>query len=362
MAVNNRVYYACQSVQIAGPSGSTGATNTVYDTVQGLQSVGIETNFNLEPIYQMGQLDLYENFEDIPDVSVSLNKALDGMPTIYSMAMGTGTLAAVAENRCSVRLTIHPDTDVSATGTPIAVCQIEPAYLSSVTYNFPSDGNFTEDVTIVGNNKSWLSSASATSRGAGMRPAADNPNSGAGIVRRQMFDQDNSLLPTVVATTDPKRTQASGGIPNVSKIQSINISMDLGREEIYSLGQRLPYTRFVDFPVEVTCAIETIAATGDMVGAAETETACSNPKALLDKQIFIKLCDGSSYDLGPKNKLQSVSYEGGDTGGGNATATYNYLTYSHFTHIPPNDAAAGSNVNTAGYEYSDVVSDLDYRA
>ena len=232
---NNRVYYACQSVQIAGPSGNNGATNTVYDTVQGLQSVGIETNFNLEPIYQMGQLDLYENFEDIPDVSVSLNKALDGMPTIYSMAMGTGTLSSVAENRCSVRLTIHPDTDVSATGTPIAVCQIEPAYLSSVTYNFPSDGNFTEDVTIVGNNKSWLSSASATSRGEGMRPAADNPNSGAGIVRRQMFDQTNSLLPTVVATTNPERTQESGGIPNVSKIQSINISMDLGREEIYHL-------------------------------------------------------------------------------------------------------------------------------
>lgn len=360
---NNRVYYACQSVQIAGPSGSLGAVNTKYDTVQGLQSVGIETNFNLEPIYQMGQLDLYENFEDIPDVNVSLNKVLDGMPTIYSMAMGTGTLSAVAENRCSVRLTIHSDTDVSATGTPIAVCQIEPAYLSSVTYNFPSDGNFTEDVTIVGNNKSWISSASATSRGAGMRPAADNPNSGAGIVRRQMFDQARSVLPTgAAASPETKLTQGSGGIPGVNKIQSINVSMDLGREEIYSLGSRLPYTRFVDFPVEVTCAIETIAATGDMAGAVESETSCANPKALQDKQIKVVLCDGSSYDLGEKNKLQSVSYEGGDTGGGNATATYNYLTYSHFTHIPPNDDAAGSNVNTAGYEYSDVVSDLDYTA
>jgi hypothetical protein len=364
MAINNRVYYACQSVQIAGPSGATAAHNAKFDTVQGLQSVGIETNFNLEPIYQMGQLDLYENFEDIPDVTVSLNKVLDGMPTIYSMAMGSGELAAIAENRCSVRLTIHSDTDTSATGTPIAVCQIEPAYVSSVTYNFPSDGNFTEDVTIVGNNKSWVSSASATSRGLGMRPAADNPNSGAGIVRRQMFDQANTSLPTgAAAIPETTVTQGSGGIPGVSKIQSINISMDLGREEIYSLGSRLPYTRFVDFPVEVTCSIETIAATGDMAGAEESEAACNNPKALMDKKIDILLCDGSRYDLGSKNKLQSVSYEGGDTQGGNATATYSYLTYSHFTHMPPNDANAASNVNQAGYEYSDVVSDTtDYRA
>ena len=86
MANNNRVYYACQSVQLAGPSGTNAPANTAFTTIQGLQSVGINTNFNLEPIYQLGQLDLYENFEDIPDVEVSLNKVLDGMPTIYSMA------------------------------------------------------------------------------------------------------------------------------------------------------------------------------------------------------------------------------------------------------------------------------------
>lgn len=367
MANNNRVYYACQSVQLAGPSGTNAPANTAFTTIQGLQSVGINTNFNLEPIYQLGQLDLYENFEDIPDVEVSLNKVLDGMPTIYSMAMGTGDISAVAENRCSVRLTIHDDTASDAAGAAIAACEIQPAYLSSVTYNFPSDGNFTEDVTIVGNNKSWLdltsSQPSATDIGAGMRPAADNPNSGAGITRRQMFDLSRSKLPnsgTAGGADAITVLSASGGIPNQSKIQSISMSMDLGREEIFTLGQRLPYTRFVNFPVEVTCDIETIAATGDMVGATETETACSNPKALTDKQIKVMLCDGSSYDLGKKCKLQSVSYEGGDTGGGNATATYSYLTYSHFTHFPANDTGAGSNVNTAGYEYTSVVSDVDF--
>lgn len=367
---NNRVFYACQSVQVAGPSGTNAAANTAFTTIQGLQSVGINTNFNLEPIYQMGQLDLYENFEDIPEVEVSLNKVLDGMPTIYSMAMGTGDISAVAENRCSVRLTIHSDTASDAGGAAIAACLIEPAYVQSVNYSFPSDGNFTEDITIVGNNKSWLdlssNQPSATDIGAGMRPAADNPNSGAGIIRRQMLDLGRSKFPnsgTVAEGATPADASVitnSGGIPTASKIQSVSMSMDLGREEIFSLGSRLPYTRFVNFPVEVTCEIETVAATGDMVGAVESESSCANPKALMDKQIKVMLCDGSSFDLGKKCKLQTVNYEGGDTGGGNATATYSYLTYSHFTHFPANDAEAGSNVATAGYEYGDVVSDDDF--
>jgi hypothetical protein len=373
MATNNRVYYACQSVQIAGPSGANtpDPTNHLFSVIQGLQSVGINTNFNLEPIYQMGQLGLYDNFEDIPDVEVSLSKVLDGMPTIYSLAMGTGSLSSVAENRCGVRLTIHSDTDVGATGNAIAACLIQPAYLSSVSYNFPSDGNFTEDVTIVGNNKIWLDLSSNQTNASNLDSQASNnaplytdPNEGAGIVRRSMLrltGTNASKFPNGAVTAPAtKSSQNAGGIPSVNSIQSISISMDLGREEIYSLGSRLPYTRFVNFPVEVTCDIETIAATGDMVGATETETACSNPKALVDKEIKIGLCDGSFFDLGVKNKLQSVSYEGGDTGGGNATATFSYLTYSHFTHMPPNDALAGSNVSASQADYGDFVEDTDF--
>ena len=81
---NNRVYYAVQGVRLRGPSGTNVAPkNTGWDRIQGLQTVGINTNFNLEPIYQMGQLELYDNFEEVPDVEVSLNKVFDGFPLIY---------------------------------------------------------------------------------------------------------------------------------------------------------------------------------------------------------------------------------------------------------------------------------------
>lgn len=364
MAINNRVYYACQAVAINGPSGQDSLVeNPDFDTVHGLQSVGINTNFNLDPVYQLGQLDLYDNYEDIPDVEVTLNKVLDGQPTIYGMAMGTGTLTSLANHKCGIRLTIHPDTDVSATGAPIASCEIMPAYLQNITYSFPSEGNFTEEVTLIANSKRWLNATELGAIGTAHQPAQDNPNLGAGIARRQMLRLDSTTVLPTGLSVDPETatTAGSGGIPHVSRIQNVTVSMELGREAIYSLGNRIPYTRFVNFPVEVTCEIEVIAATGDMVNASELNTTCANPKGLMDKQIKFTLCDGMMIDLGSKNKLQSVNYTGGDTGGGNATATYSYLTYSHFTYRVPDDTNNYSTVGDGAVTYSDVVEgDVDF--
>ena len=331
MANNNRIFYACQSVEINGPSGTVTSENASYDVVQGLQSVGMTTNFNLEPIYQLGQLELYDNYEEIPEVEISLNKVLDSRMTIYGMAMGTGALVDLANNRCGVKLKLFSDSDSNNAGTPVAEVECVPAYLSSVTYSFPTEGNFTEEVSLVSNDKVWAASLSATANEnklTGTRAEV----SGLGIARRGLIS--SLVLPTGgnAAVTG----SLSGGIPNGMKIQSMNISMNLGRESIFKLGQRTPYYRYVNFPVEVTCEIETVAGDGDLVGVAgSTDTACANPKALTNKRISIELCDGMKIDLGDKCKLTSVNYAGGDTGGGNATVTYSYQTFNTFTYSPP---------------------------
>jgi hypothetical protein len=345
---SNRIYYACQSVQLAGPSGTKRTFNTDYDTVQGLQSVGMQTNFNLEPVYQLGQLSLYDNYEEIPEVEITLNKVLDGMPTIYEMSMGSGSLADLANNRCGVKMLLYPDTVTSATGVPIAVVECTPAYLSSVTYNFPTDGNFTEEVTLVSNDKTWASALSST----GTAPSVDVP-SGLGIMRRGLWSVANTILPTGgtgVGNTLDKQS-ASGGIPGGIKINSVKVSMNLGREQIRELGSRTPYYRYIKFPVEISTDIEVTANTGDMVGVSgSSNTSCSNPKALSNKSIKIALCDGMSIDLGSKNKLKSVNYNGGGTDGGNATITYSYTTYSDFIFTPP---ASGSGYAPIGF--TDVI-------
>ncbi len=332
---NNRLYYACEAVQINGPSGISNK-NSAYDTIQGLQSVGINTNFNLEPIYQLGQLDLYDNYEEIPEVEISLSKVLDGQPTIYMMAMGTGNLVSLANNRCGVRLLLYPDTNTTADGTPIAAVECAPSYLSSVSYTFPTEGNFTEEVSIVSNDKTWLTGLSAIS-GAPASSSAVGP----GIARRGLWDKSATIMPTGTGG-DMSFQSASGGIPANMKLQSVKVSLNLGREQLRELGSRTPYLRYVKFPVEVTTEIEVTANTGDMVGVAgSTSAACSNPKALTDKAIKIALCDGMTLDLGAKNKLTSVSFNAGDTGGSNATITYSYRGYSAFTYVGPTGTSAG---------------------
>lgn len=334
---NNRLYYACEAVQINGPSGIS-SKNPAYDTIQGLQSVGINTNFNLEPIYQLGQLDLYDNYEEIPEVEISLSKVLDGQPTIYQMTMGTGTLVSLANNRCGVRLLLYPDTNTTADGIPVAAVECAPAYLSSISYNFPTEGNFTEEATIVSNDKTWLTGLTALTGSPASSSAA-----GLGIARRGLWNKSATVMPTGnTGVGDMSLQSVSGGIPGGMKLQSVKVSLNLGREQLRELGSRTPYLRYVKFPVEVTTEIEVTANTGDMVGVAgSTSTACSNPKALTDKAIKIALCDGLTLDLGAKNKLTSVNFNAGDTGGSNATITYSYRGYSAFTYYGPTGTSAG---------------------
>ena len=64
--VNNRIFYAAHQVSIA--DNDNGFTFATSEAVNGVQSVGITTNFNLEQLFQLGMLGLYENIEWIPDV------------------------------------------------------------------------------------------------------------------------------------------------------------------------------------------------------------------------------------------------------------------------------------------------------
>ena len=342
---NNRVYYAVQGVRLRGPSGTNVAPkNTGWDRIQGLQTVGINTNFNLEPIYQMGQLELYDNFEEVPDVEVSLNKVFDGFPLIYQMAQGTGALVEIANNRCGVQFAVFADTANAATGTPQTLLEIEPAYVSSATYTFSTEGNFTEDVTIVANDKSWITPANwgdytaqvgIADAGFGFRVSP----TGFGIARRQQIQLDNCILPT--GGVDSNDYQKGGFDPN-AKINSVTITANLNREEIRTLGERTPFLRYINFPVEITAEFEITATSGDMVGLpADANAVCANPKALENQAIKIALCDGTFFDLGRKNKLTTVNMAGGDTGGGNATISYSYTTYNDFIFHPGTGKAPG---------------------
>lgn len=351
---NNRIYYAIQQVEL-GPSDGPIKVN-------GLQTVGITTNFNLEQVFEMGQLAIYQNVENVPDIEVTLNKVLDGYPSLYTLATEKGSTVAanlVASSptipgrqnaRTDMILSVYKDTEVSATGTPLSAVVCSGMYVSSVSYTFPVDGNFTEDVTLVGNNKAWGASTSGKFGGNN-----DSPKATQGVGRRQFLNMGKCVFPTQIPgiakqSGNPAAAQFAGentkigsGSGFATHFQNITVSCDFGREAIQELGTFAPYHRFVTFPVEVTCEFEVVAGDqGDQIYATEDgyygangqpysgNSQCDVRKNLLDQTIFLETCEGTRIYLGKKNKLTSVNYTGGDTGGGNVSVTYSYSTFNDF--------------------------------
>lgn len=333
MAFNQRIFYACQAVAIA-PRGTI--TLTANHVAHGVQSVGMTSTFTLDQIFELGQLEIYENVEEVADIEVTIEKVLDGYKTIYNLATNgaCGTdLVTAASTRCDVHVAIFDDALSNATGNPRNVCMNSGMAVSSVSYNYSVDGNATESVTLVGNDRFWNSTTAGvigtspstiwgttditgSGTGAGF-DGTDAPPSG--VVRRADVDLTGSTLPAEVKSQMGNDAVGLGGNYHV---QSISVSADFGQELIQELGRFGPYTRYATFPVEVTSDFEVIATSGDLINVS------GNAPNLAPRNIIIRDTAGTVINLGTKNKLTSVSYSGGDTGGGNATVTYSYSNFN----------------------------------
>jgi len=394
MSSNNRILYSCQAAAIANKGApeilgsglrSVGrnplekAINIVHsdknfgEMVHGLQSVGITTNFNLEQVFELGQIEIYENIEGIPDVEVTMEKTLDGYPLMYLMA-STGVtstnasgLLARSKEQCDVRLGIfgeESDNVASAidnNGDAEVEVYMSGMYISSIGYTFPVDGSFTESITLVGNNKEWLTGANTkltdevvTDFDGNDSPLALAAGSG-GVQRREDLLLEYSVLPEGIdgvkgtgvgnaykvvdgAVTDPSaathtevtKFKESGLAVHV---QNVSINTDFSREDVFELGRKNPYYRPAAFPVEVTCEIEAVTTSGDFITALEDgDPAINNTAAsgnnTSEENIHFVLRGGYSFDLGKKNRLSSVSYGGGDATGGNVSCTYSYTNFN----------------------------------
>jgi hypothetical protein len=384
---NKRIFYASQSINIQPVSTGTADPINYRDPTHytqfgngsswvvplGLQSAGVSTTFNSEPVSQLGTLQVYSQTETSPEVEVTLSKVLDGTAPLYSICTAkvnesdtselksiNADITEVSSNMVNVRIAVTKDTGAAATGTANYYTLCERMYLSSVSFTFPVDGNATEEITLVGTNKSWNSGPltlpgdnNGTPYGTGTEAVVSRQYiSVTGTDTAATRDSNgkisvnpaNSILPTRL----PKYIINGVSQPH---LQNITINANFNRENINELGFFGPYYKYTSFPLEVTSEFEVIAVSGDLVSANDFEykdnegndmttfsctTKYDNVK---DEEIVVKVCGniaGSNLylDLGKKNKLTSVNYTGGDTGGGNATVTYSYQTFNKFNVIP----------------------------
>lgn len=330
---NNRIFYAIHQVGMR-PLGSTGS----FSALHGVQSVGITTTFNLEQVFELGQLAVYENIEGVPDVEVTMEKVLDGYSPIYlhaTQGASAATLVGRSNRRCHVALSIFKDTDESASGAPTSEVEMSGMYVSSVGYNSTTDGNATESVTLVGNNKVWVKSGSGFQFTGAFSGNNDSPMalSGSGGVNRRedVLFNDFTRIPQDIYGISSSGTNNKTNGQYGAHITGFSVNAELGREEIFELGRKAPYFRYVRFPVEVTTEITAVAVSGDLVDAKEEAV------NLTDRTIKFQLREGLKLNMGTKNKLSSVGYSGGDAGGDNVELTYTYTNFNDLTVQHPQD-------------------------
>jgi hypothetical protein len=204
-------------------------------------------------------------------------------------------------------------------------------YVSSVAYSYSVDGSATESVTLVGNDRFWNNETAGVIAtlaptgiwtGVGTNPTTnidgtDTPLSG--VVRRVDVDLEGSTLPDEIKY---QQSDDATGLGGGYHVQSISVSTDFGQENIQELGRFGPYHRYATFPIEVSSEFEIIATSGDLINVS------GNAPNLSDNTIIIKDTAGTVLNLGTRNKLASVSYSGGDTGGGNATVSYSFQNFN----------------------------------
>lgn len=394
---NNRIFYAIHSVAIK-ENGSTPTNEIVpiipgvdvapsgrWEVVRGAQSVGMTTTFNFEQVFQLGQIEIYEYVELEPEIEFTIERILDGTKPLWLMCTGPRGAAAdlvtrTASYKVDVAVPVYPDSQTRSTGLPISMVYGSGMFVSSVTYTFPVDGNFTESLTLVGNDKIWSDFELAGDpyptnglrpTGVGGEPTGPAPIFdlgsdqtqlgfpsgalslaglgqghpggtdafttaagedalviGSGVQRRESFSLTDSRLPTEIPGVTASGTL--GGL--VEHIQTVTVSTDLGREDIFELGKKRPFFKFVTFPIEVTCAIEVITSQGDLIDAISKEPdQCTRFNNTVNQAILLKICDGLQIDLGSKNRLQSIDWGGGEAGGDNVTVTYNYQNFNELS-------------------------------
>ena len=229
--------------------GTEVTTDGSWVVPRGIQSVGFSTSVAFEPMFQLGQTEVYGRMEtQSPQVECTISKAIDGSQMLYTTLNGghananNKAPAELASNQVEIALGVYAESVPYASGNTQAAVYCSGMYVSNLQIQLPLDGVATEQLTLVGDTRKWMDSTNpiagylgATSRGvlgSGSAPSA---------YQRWTLDTAGSTLPL--------------GVKDYP-LQSINVTMSIGREVIQELGTRGKYCRYATFPFEVTSEFE----------------------------------------------------------------------------------------------------------
>lgn len=346
---NKRIFYAIRQAGFA-PLGSR-----TYTALKGVQSAGMSTAFNLQQVFELGNLQVYQQIEEIPEVTLTLTKVFDGQESLYHRATHGATGNSLIERsnvRTSAAFSLFSDLQGAASGTPVSSVEMSGMYWEGLSISCDVEGNFQESLNLVGFNRTWQTGQPFAFSGAFTDTEIA---SGIGVQRRQHLIFDYTGGSPVLDVNGAASNTASGTIlgPDIfgisssgtnnrdangdfgAHIQSISVNVGLSRTNVLEMGRRGVFTRFTNFPVEITTEITALSTGGDQVSATEAGILPGGTN-LTNRTIKLSFAQGDIINLGTNNKLTNVTVNGGDAGNNdNESLSYSYITFNSFTWTSP---------------------------
>lgn len=361
----NRVIYSMEQGGFA-PQGTTD-----FVEIHGLRSIGSNVGLNKTALYELGQRLKYASIEEVPEIELTLEKQCDGTPLLWHQATvgcSAQTLEARALTQNDFCVSIFDESAGRATGTPVAELHVSKVVPTQSTINVQLDGPVTENLTLSGIERTWVDVAgggSATFAGKFATGTDVAPNvlqgssvawdaltgSPTGVDSNGMSVAWQTVLPREIrgiSATGVNPADANNAPYRVVPVQSIQVSANLGRDQLRQLGNKFPYQRSLQYPIEVTTEIEVLDRGGDFISVTIAGGTNGAPAGRNTAYQTIRLvfADGTRVDTGVRNELTGFVRQGGDAqqGGSNATVRYTYTgdSYEVYSPVDPSNPAPPS--------------------
>jgi len=314
--VIRRTYNSCSSLASTA-GGVTGSVAYPPELYRYFQSVGVNSTIEYEQLFELGRVGLYENLDGLPVAEITVEKAMDDEEALGLFRQGGGNTSAIEDSTFQIEMELRkPGVGGCGAYTASGFVNVEGAIMTNYSMNWNVEGPLTESATYEAYDIGW-SSGNTT----------DLINDTNGLDAQQAYP-DTSGIRTREHATEIRN-------PMGGYVQSVTFSVDLSREDVFTLGNKTPTIRSVQTPLQCTAEFECVADSASAYGLGFSSVN-ETTQGLEYRGIGRTLTAGVSCpsDAGatvkwlkiPNAYLTNTTYNV-DTGGGNATINHTFTNY-----------------------------------
>lgn len=328
-----RVFYACQAISV----NSSSAETTLPKYLAGIQTASLTSNSDFVQINQFGMIDVLQNLENNTTVECTIESAvLNNRRSLFDI------FGKYAQSANHMYFSVYPDITgietnpyVDSTASVPQTILLDAPYITSFSFNLSTDGFATESVTLSTNSiraKDGVDLGAANTNGISTRYFQ-----GSGFLRSDAYLRVSGHAAPWTDTSSgfDSNTKWSTGV-YYDKLQSVSISLDVGREDLFKLGQKAPYYKAAQFPLETTLEYviaDNYADGGGMPSIDPVRLGANS--GVYDMYGFKLHLFSNKHETDPTIEyrmenavLTSQAKSGGDVGGGVSTTTYSFSSYA----------------------------------